>query len=58
MRAMTIAGILTLCCAASIAAQQASNTTGVRAIASVKQLHDVMITPASDAVFRAAGETP
>jgi hypothetical protein len=55
---MTIAGILTLCCAASIAAQQASNTTGVRPIASVKQLHDVMITPASDAVFRAAGETP
>jgi hypothetical protein len=58
MRAVTIGGILALCCAASMAAQRAPNTAGVRPIASVKQLHDVMITPASDAVFAAAGETP
>ena len=30
----------------------------VRAIASVKQLHETMITPASDAVFRAGGDAP
>ena len=34
------------------------STTSVRPIASVKQLHDALITPASDAVFQAAGETP
>ncbi len=39
-------------------AAQKTATTGVRPIASVKQLHDAMITPASDAVFQAAGETP
>ena len=41
MRAMTVGGILTLCYAASIAAQRVPSTTGVRPIASVKQLHDV-----------------
>jgi hypothetical protein len=42
---------------APLSAQKAA-TTGVRAIASVKQLHEIMITPASDAVFRATGDTP
>ncbi len=40
-----------------LAAQRAS-TIGVRPVATVKQLHDALITPASDAVFRAAGESP
>lgn len=37
---------------------QKTATTGVRAIATVKQLHEIMITPVSDAVFRATGDTP
>lgn len=31
---------------------------GIRPIASVRQLHDAMITPASDAIFSAASEPP
>ncbi len=41
---------------ASASAQRA--TSGVRPIATVKQLHETMITPASDAVFRASGDAP
>ena len=41
---------------ASASAQR--STPGVRPVASVKQLHEIMITPASDAVFRASGDTP
>jgi cytochrome c553 len=41
---------------ASASAQR--STSGVRPVATVKQLHEIMITPASDAVFRASGETP
>jgi hypothetical protein len=41
---------------ASASAQR--STPGVRPVASVKQLHEIMITPASDAVFRASGEAP
>jgi hypothetical protein len=41
---------------ASASAQR--STAGVRPVASVKQLHEIMITPASDAVFRASGDTP
>ena len=40
---------------ASASAQR--STSGVRPIATVRQLHEIMITPASDAVFRASGET-
>src|SRR5712691_3775536 len=39
-------------------AAQRSPATGVRAVASVKQLHDVMISPASDAVFDASSHQP
>jgi prophage DNA circulation protein len=38
------------------ALQAAVPPAGVRAIATVRQLHDVLITPASDAVFAAAGD--
>ena len=36
--------------------QTATAATGVRPIATVRQLHDVVITPASDAVFAASGD--
>jgi hypothetical protein len=42
---------------ASIAAQRAP-TTGVRTLANVLQLHELLISPASDAVFNAASEPP
>ena len=48
--------ILYVTCSTSGAAQQSKN--GVRPLASVKELHDLVITPASDAVFRAGGEAP
>ncbi len=37
---------------------QRAPATGVRAVASVKQLHEVMISPASDAVFDATAHQP
>ena len=37
---------------------QKTAPTGVRPVATVKQLHEILITPASDAVFRASGDTP
>ena len=39
-------------------AAQRTPATGVRAVASVKQLHTILITPASDAVFHASAEAP
>jgi hypothetical protein len=39
-------------------AAQRTAVTGVRAVASVKQLHEVMISPASDAVFDASANPP
>jgi len=47
--------LLLLVPVASASAQR--STSGVRPIATVKQLHEIMITPASDAVFRASGDT-
>jgi len=41
---------------ASAWAQQAPVT--VRPVATVRQVHDLLISPASDAVFRAGGDTP
>src|ERR1051325_1537709 len=42
--------------AASVFAQR--GPTGVRTIATVRELHDVMISPSSDAVFDAATNPP
>ena len=53
---LAVAVVPTLLWAVSVTAQQPR--TGVRPVATVKQLHDVMITPASDAVFHASGEPP
>jgi cytochrome c553 len=37
---------------------QRAPVTGVRALANVRELHDIMITPASDAVFDASSHQP
>jgi cytochrome c553 len=49
--------VLVLTLGASIAAQRAP-ATGVRTLASVLELHELLISPASDAVFNAATEPP
>jgi hypothetical protein len=43
--------------AAAIHAQR-SPAVGVRTLASVRQLHDILISPVSDAVFNAASDPP
>jgi hypothetical protein len=43
--------------AVTLAAQRAP-ATGVRAVADSKQLHDILITPASDALFDASAANP
>src|SRR5438128_3200027 len=40
------------------AAAQRAPVAAPRPVATVKQLHDILITPASDAVFRASAEAP
>ena len=37
---------------------QRAPATGVRALANVRELHDIMISPASDAVFDATSQQP
>ena len=49
--------VLMLCVPVASASAQRS-TGGVRPLASVRQLHEIMITPASDAVFRATSDAP
>jgi hypothetical protein len=44
-------------CAATLLAQRAP-AAGVRAVADAKQLHDILISPASDAVFDASSNPP
>jgi hypothetical protein len=56
-RVKTCILLLILVIPVASASAQRSNA-GVRPVASVKQLHEIMITPASDAVFRAGGDTP
>jgi len=43
--------------AVSVSAQRAP-ATGVRTLASVLQLHELLISPASDAVFNASTDPP
>jgi len=57
MRRSLTFSVLVLMLGASIAAQRAP-ATGVRTLASVLQLHELLISPASDAVFNAASEPP
>jgi len=44
--------------AVSVSAQRAPAPPGVRTLANVLELHDILISPASDAVFNAATDPP
>jgi len=57
MRRSLTFSVLVLTLGASIAAQRAP-ATGVRTLASVLQLHELLISPSSDAVFNAASDPP
>jgi cytochrome c553 len=57
MRRSLTFSVLVLTFGASIAAQRAP-ATGVRTLATVLQLHELLISPASDAVFNAASDPP
>ena len=56
-RSWTFSLVLVTAVAAVIHAQR-SPAIGVRALASVRELHDIMISPASDAVFAASSNQP
>jgi len=45
-------------CALAAAQQPAAPPSAIRPVATVKQLHDAMITPASDALFNAGAQAP
>ena len=53
-----VAGIAIAMAMASAALAQRAPATGVRALANVRELHDIMISPASDAVFDATSQQP
>src|SRR4051812_4890635 len=57
MRRSLTCSVVVLTLGASLSAQRAP-TTGARAVATVKQLHGLMISPASDAVFDASANLP
>ena len=54
-RSLTFSLVLVAAVAATIQAQR-SPAVGVRALANVRELHDIMISPASDAVFDATSQ--
>jgi len=55
-RSLTFSTVMVMC-AATLLAQRAP-AAGVRAVADAKQLHDILISPASDAVFDASSNPP
>ena len=55
-RSLTFSTLMVMC-AGTLLAQRAP-ATGVRAIADSKQLHDILISPASDALFDASAANP
>lgn len=57
MRRSLTFSVLVLTLGTSIVAQRAP-ATGVRTLATVLQLHELLISPASDAVFNAASDPP
>ena len=56
-RSLTFSVVLAAALAANLHAQR-SPAVGIRALANVRQLHDILISPASDAVFNAASSPP
>jgi hypothetical protein len=51
-RSLTFSTLMVVMCAVTLLAQR--GPTGVRAVVDSKQLHDILISPASDAVFDAS----
>src|SRR5215217_241045 len=56
-RSLTFSIVLVAAFAAAVDAQR-SPAAGIRGVANVRELHDLLISPASDAVFNAAGDPP
>ena len=53
-----VVGVAIAMAIASAALAQRAPAAGVRALASVRELHDIMMSPASDAVFDATSQQP
>ena len=56
-RSLTFSVVVVAAVAAGVSAQR-SPAVGIRALANVRELHDIMISPASDAVFAASSSQP
>jgi len=56
-RSLTCSVVVVAVLAAGVFAQR-SPAVGIRALANVRELHDIMISPASDAVFAASSNQP
>jgi len=56
-RSLTCSVVVVAALAAGLSAQR-SPAGGIRALANVRELHDIMISPASDAVFAASSNQP
>ena len=56
-RSLTFSVVVVAALAAGVSAQR-SPAVGIRALANVRELHDIMISPASDAVFAASSNQP
>src|SRR5215212_2013278 len=58
MRRSSTFSLIGLFMAGVALAAQRSPAIGIRTLATSQQLHDLLITPASDAVFNASGDPP
>ena len=56
-RSLTFSAVVVAALAASVSAQR-SPAVGIRTLANVRELHDIMISPASDALFAASSNQP
>ena len=56
-RSLTFSVVIVAALAAGVSSQR-SPAVGIRALATVRELHDIMISPASDAVFAASSNQP
>jgi cytochrome c556 len=56
-RSLTFSIVVVAALVAGVSAQR-SPAAGIRALANVRELHDIMISPASDAVFAASSNQP
>jgi hypothetical protein len=58
MRRSLTSSLLVIAVAVSVPLARRAPATGVRTLANVRELHDIMISPASDAVFAASSNQP